>query len=59
MLWPQLIIIGGGVSKKSEKFLPGIELRTPVVPAQLMNDAGIVGAAMYATERRVRNENVS
>ena len=48
VLWPQLIIIGGGVSKKSEKFLPGIELRTPVVPAQLMNDAGIVGAAMYA-----------
>ncbi len=48
VLWPQLIIIGGGVSKKSEKFLPKIELRTPVVPAQLMNDAGIVGAAMYA-----------
>ena len=57
VLWPQLIIVGGGVSKKSEKFLPKIDLRTPVVPAQLMNDAGIVGAAifaasaMFATER--------
>jgi polyphosphate glucokinase len=49
-LRPELIIIGGGVSKKADKFLPKIELRTPVVPAQLHNDAGIVGAALYAPQ---------
>ena len=50
MLWPRLIIICGGVSKKADKFLPLIELRTPIVPAQLHNDAGIVGAAMIAQQ---------
>ncbi len=48
LLWPQLIIIGGGVSASAHKYLPKIELRTPVVPAQLLNDAGIIGAAMFA-----------
>jgi polyphosphate glucokinase len=48
VLWPHLIIIGGGVSKKADKYLPHIELRTPVVPATLQNDAGIVGAALFA-----------
>jgi len=48
VLWPELIIIGGGVSKKADKFLPLIELRTPIVPAQLLNDAGIIGAALAA-----------
>jgi polyphosphate glucokinase len=48
LLWPQLIILGGGVSKKSGKFLPHIKIRTEVVPAQLHNDAGIVGAALFA-----------
>ncbi len=48
VLWPALIIIGGGVSKKSDKFLHHMELRTPVVPATLLNDAGIVGAALFA-----------
>lgn len=48
VLWPELIIIGGGVSKKADKFLPSIELRTPVVPAELHNDAGIIGAALNA-----------
>jgi len=50
VLWPQLIIIGGGISKKADKFLPLIELRTPIVPAQLHNDAGIIGAALYAPQ---------
>jgi polyphosphate glucokinase len=45
---PSLFIIGGGVSRKSEKFLPYINLRTPVVPAGLHNDAGIVGAVLAA-----------
>lgn len=48
LLWPDLIIIGGGVSKKADKFLPHIELRTEVAAAQLLNDAGIVGAALMA-----------
>ncbi len=49
LLWPQLIVIGGGVSASAHKYLPKIELRTPVVPAQLLNDAGIIGAAMFAS----------
>ena len=49
LLSPQLIIIGGGVSKKSDKFLPLLTgLRATVVPAGMLNDAGIVGAAMAA-----------
>jgi len=51
LLSPDLIIIGGGISKKSEKFLPRLSLHAPVVPAALLNDAGIVGAAMTAAER--------
>jgi polyphosphate glucokinase len=49
VLWPQVIIIGGGVSKKSDKFLPRIDIRTELVPAELHNDAGIVGAALVVT----------
>lgn len=45
---PELFIIGGGVSKKSEKYIPRLTVQTPVVPAQLLNEAGIVGAAMAA-----------
>jgi polyphosphate glucokinase len=50
LLWPDLIVVGGGVSKKHEKFLPHLDLRAPIVPAQLRNDAGIIGAAMLAAE---------
>lgn len=46
LLWPDLIIVGGGVSKRSEKFFPELTLRTPIVPATFLNDAGIVGAAL-------------
>lgn len=46
---PELFIIGGGVSRKAHKFLPLIEgIRAELVPAQLQNNAGIVGAAMAA-----------
>jgi polyphosphate glucokinase len=48
LLSPDLIIIGGGISRKSGKFLPRLTLRSRVVPATLLNDAGIVGAAMAA-----------
>ncbi len=45
---PELIIIGGGVSKKHEKFFPYLDVQARVVPAQLRNEAGIVGAAVAA-----------
>jgi polyphosphate glucokinase len=48
LLWPDLFIIGGGVSKKTDKFLPHLELNTEIVAATLHNDAGIVGAALSA-----------
>ncbi|GAA2240939.1 ROK family protein [Streptomyces amakusaensis] len=47
---PELFIIGGGVSRKAEKFIPHLEgIRAEVVPAQLQNNAGIVGAAMASS----------
>ena len=51
-LSPEAFVIGGGVSKKHEKYFPYIEVDTPVYPAKLLNDAGIVGAASFAAERR-------
>jgi polyphosphate glucokinase len=48
LFWPDLFILGGGVSKKHEKFFGFLDTRTPVVPAKLRNDAGIVGAACAA-----------
>jgi len=48
---PQLFIIGGGVSKRAERFVPRLTVRAEVIPAKLLNDAGIVGAAMAADER--------
>ena len=45
---PDLFIIGGGVSKQQHKFLPYLSTRAEIVPAQLLNEAGIVGAAMAA-----------
>ena len=47
LFWPDLFIVGGGISKKHEKFLPLLTLQTEVVPAQLQNEAGIVGAALF------------
>ena len=51
LFWPNLIILGGGVSKNADKFIPRLTIRPRVVPATLRNDAGIVGAAMAAAER--------
>ena len=48
LVWPDLFVLGGGVSKRHESFLPHIDIRTPVVPASLRNDAGIIGAALRA-----------
>ncbi|MDO4665909.1 MAG: ROK family protein [Actinomycetaceae bacterium] len=48
LLTPDLFIVGGGVSQRYEHFLPLLDLQTPIIPAQLRNDAGIVGAAYLA-----------
>lgn len=51
--WPDLFILGGGVSKTSDKFLHLLTLPTPIVPAKLLNEAGIIGAALaYEHEHR-------
>lgn len=50
LLWPELIVVGGGVSKHAEKWLPLVEISTPIVAAALRNEAGIVGAALLAAE---------
>ncbi|MBT8224041.1 MAG: ROK family protein [Dactylosporangium sp.] len=48
LIQPDLIVIGGGVSKKRDKYLHLIDVRTPVVTASLQNNAGIIGAAIAA-----------
>ena len=48
---PSLIVIGGGVSRKSDNFVPFIDIDTPIVPAKLRNEAGIIGAAYYASTK--------
>jgi polyphosphate glucokinase len=54
LFWPDLFILGGGISKEHDKFVPRLEVEAPVVPAQLLNEAGIVGAALMAAETRLR-----
>ncbi|MFI5938273.1 polyphosphate--glucose phosphotransferase [Actinoplanes sp. NPDC051494] len=56
LLSPRLFIVGGGVSKKAEKWLPLIEVRTPIVTAKLLNNAGIVGAAVIAGQPSIAPE---
>ena len=48
---PDLFVVGGGVSKDAAKWVPLLDLNTPVKVAELLNNAGIVGAAMAAIER--------
>ena len=43
-------MVGGGVSKRADKYLPLLGLHTPIVPSTLRNDGGIIGAALLATE---------
>ena len=54
LFWPDLLIIGGGTSHYVEKFLPLPGVATRVVPARLLNDAGIVGAALAAGQLEPR-----
>ena len=50
LMWPNLLILGGGVSKQGDRYIPRLTVRPPVVAAQLRNDAGIIGAAIVAAE---------
>ena len=52
LLWPELIIIGGGVSADHRKFFKYIKPRAQLVPAEFFNNAGIVGAALWAAEKK-------
>ncbi|ARC57035.1 Polyphosphate glucokinase [Frondihabitans sp. 762G35] len=52
LLYPRLIVVGGGVSKQYQEFLPLLDLRAEVVPAKLRNNAGIMGAAALAAESK-------
>jgi len=45
---PDLFIVGGGISRHAEKWVPHLTVETPLVPAGLLNEAGIVGAALQA-----------
>ena len=49
LLSPDLFVVGGGVSKEADEFLPLLDLQTPIVPATLRNRAGVVGAALHAS----------
>lgn len=51
LFWPDLFILGGGTSKMFSKFVPYLHVQAEVVPAQLLNQAGMIGAALYAGSR--------
>ena len=53
LLWPELFIFGGGISKKPDKWMPLLKMRTPAVVATLINNAGIVGSALAAHEATI------
>jgi len=52
LLWPELIIVGGGVSADHDKFFKFIKPRAKLMPAEFFNNAGIVGAALWAAEKK-------
>lgn len=47
LIWPDLIILGGGASKKFHKYKKKLKNKTTVIPAELLNEAGIIGAALF------------
>ncbi|WFP15492.1 polyphosphate--glucose phosphotransferase [Citricoccus muralis] len=52
---PDLVIIGGGISKRPDDFMPYLSLRAPIVTADMTNNAGIIGAALFASEASASN----
>jgi polyphosphate glucokinase len=59
LLSPDLFVVGGGVSKSYEEFLPLLKLRTKIIPAELRNNAGILGAASLAVDRVAAKKRAS
>ncbi|MFI3186791.1 MAG: ROK family protein [Methylococcaceae bacterium] len=57
LFWPDLIILGGGASKKFDKFKGKITIEAEVKPAAFLNQAGIVGAALYAHSKKSLSDN--
>ncbi|MDD1613487.1 MAG: ROK family protein [Methylococcaceae bacterium] len=57
LFWPDLIILGGGASKKFDKFKGQLTVEVPVKPAAFLNQAGIVGAALYAQSKNTLTGN--
>jgi len=55
LMWPNLIILGGGVSKSADRYIPRLTVKCEVVAAELRNDAGIIGAAVVAAESRIED----
>ena len=55
LIWPDLIVIGGGLSKKPEKYFSRLETRTELVIAELKNEAGIIGAALAGSLERAED----
>ena len=53
---PDLFVVGGGISKDSEKFLPHLKLTAPIIPATLRNRAGVIGAAWLAADAAGRTD---
>jgi polyphosphate glucokinase len=52
LFWPELIIVGGGVSSKHRKYFKYLQTRAKLVPASFLNQAGIAGAAMWAADQK-------
>ncbi len=57
LISPDVIIIGGGISKDSAKFFPYLNTRAKLIPAHLLNNAGVIGAAYYAGQRSLAAQN--
>ncbi|MEM9718630.1 MAG: hypothetical protein AAGA10_05260, partial [Bacteroidota bacterium] len=53
---PDLILVGGGTSKRFEKFVDHLDIKTPIIPAQLVNNAGMIGAAKAAELKIIRKQ---
>ena len=58
LLWPDLIILGGGLSRRFERFAPLLTIQTPIVAASFFNQAGIVGAALFAETQLNRSNQL-
>jgi len=51
LLWPSVFVVGGGISEAADEWFPLLDIRTPVLAATKLNDAGLVGAAVFSASR--------